>query len=351
MAKENLFVKGIHATICGMGRKGNFTAVIGKIQSIVILFSYFIAVHSVFLIGDEQTFAMALSTEDNIHLKLKAEEWEDVDRVNQDEFSIDHSYQTQEITPDSLSSQAVNFLMSPWQDFTVRMVPRDLDTDFFSKIAFGEKHEIEGTALPQFIVTVNSIADGLVGTTLILTIGIIFIDLKTFRITLKNCMRADKSISYKRTKNEAKRLLKHMIKIFILVIFFISIHLILIYPIDKYILPIDTAAKVISVFDIDPGTWKNNIKFIIYGSMNEDREAWHMARGYSHASEEFLQFIFWNFWYIAAALMLYLSLTFYFFVIKPSRRLHRNFKLRVHRRSIFYHKVDSVRRRKRYQRH
>ena len=253
---------------------------------------------------DMSTFALALTIEDNNYPIKETERWEDIITIDRYGSAIDNSYQTQATIFENVFFQFNNDLMlSKFVLLKSDAFPLLSNDDIFSNSVWGDLSQIEMLTilrdkygpeqiiLTPFIFRIKITIYGLIGVTLFSLIGIVVLDYRTFRIILRNCIRSDRSISFKRTRIELYRLFKYSFTILINVILYILVHGALLYPLDKFILPIHTIVKIFSVFDADPKVWEDNIKLGIYGDINTEHEIWLMKKGFSLAGAEFIQFI------------------------------------------------------------
>ena len=302
---------------------------------------------------DMGTFVYALSIEVKTDLIEEMEINENFTINDLFEKAANNFSQTQTATPTNK--------LSPFNNTSVSSISYSLNNRVFSDFSYHDylsikiwgdlsqvqflqlaedKYDPEQSLLQPFISKIKFTIYAFVGFMLSILLGIVFIDFKTFHTTLKNCIRSDRSISYKRTKYEATRLLKYLISIVMIVALFISIHAAILFPIDRYILPIPFVLKIFSVFDTDPQIWEANIKTGIYGDINTEHEYWLMERGYSLASAEFFQFLLWNLWYFIAALLIYFIISLYFIVIKIGVSFYNKYQIQVIRKSHLYGTVD-----------
>ena len=114
--------------------------------------------------------------------------------------------------------------------------------------------------------------------------GFVFLDKFTFQTVLHNCLRSDKSISWRRIKKEIGRFSQFVLTILIIIVFYIVF-----------------SATLLAL-----------------------------------CPQEFL----WNSQYRLIALLFYFGITFYFSIFKLSRVIFKGYKNRVIRRSDFYYFND-----------
>ena len=170
--------------------------------------------------------------------------------------------------------------------------------------------------------------------------GFVFLDKTTFHTVLKNCFRSDKSISWDRFKKEIGRFSQFVLKIFIIIVYYIVFNATLLTLCHEFIVPVPIVVKIFSAFNIDPAVWEENIEIGVFGDIGAEYEQWSKAKGFSPEIGRFWQEFLWDYWYILIALLLYFGFTFYFSVFKLSLGIFMRYKKRVIRRSIFYYSVD-----------
>ena len=173
--------------------------------------------------------------------------------------------------------------------------------------------------------------------------SLVFLDTYLFRTVLQNCFRADKNISWDRTKKEIGRFSKFVLKIFIIVVWYTAFNATFLLLCHEYIVPIPTVIKIFSVFDINPVVWEENMEIGTFGDIGEEYEQWSKGKGFSPETGRFWQEFLWNYWYVLIPCMLYFGFSFYFFVFKLSLVIFMPYKKSVSRRRIFYYSLDQHR--------
>ena len=180
----------------------------------------------------------------------------------------------------------------------------------------------------------------LIGIILLICVSVVFFDKYVFRTVLQNCLRSGKNISWYRTIKEIRRFSQLILKIFITIVFYISLNATLLFFCHEYIVPIPTVIKIFRVFDINPVVWEENMEIGTFGDIGEEYDEWSKGKGYSPETSRFWQEFLWNYWYILIPFMLYFGFSFYFFVFKLSLGIFMPYKKSVTRRRIFYYSVD-----------
>ena len=194
--------------------------------------------------------------------------------------------------------------------------------------------------IQKFTFWFGIVACILIGITLLICVTVFFSDKYVFRTVLQNCLRSGKNISWYRTIKEIRRFSQLILKIFITIVFYISLNATLLFFCHEYIVPIPTVIKIFSYFDIDRVIWEQNIEIGQFGDIGAEYEQWSNEEGFSPRTGRFWQEFLWNNWYILIPLILYFGFSFYVSVFKFSFGMLMHYKKRVSRRRIFYGSVD-----------
>jgi membrane-anchored glycerophosphoryl diester phosphodiesterase (GDPDase) len=164
-----------------------------------------------------------------------------------------------------------------------------------------------------------------------------------FGLALKNCVRLDGSISWKRTRKEIRHLARYILAILVLVYLLVSLVYLSVSVVHTYIIPLDIVEDVFGQFRVDAVDWEEGIKYGSMGNIDQQYEDWSVAQGYSLEVPETLADILFDNWQLLLFILAIILIMLYFFQVKVLVGLTKYYVKRTLRRRIAYHRRDRVR--------
>jgi len=164
-----------------------------------------------------------------------------------------------------------------------------------------------------------------------------------FGLALKNCVRLDGSISWKRTRKEIRHLARYFLANLVLVYLLVSLVYLSVSVVHTYIIPLDIVEDVFGQFRVDAVDWEEGIKYGSMGNIDQQYEDWSVAQGYSLEVPETLADILFDNWQLLLFILAIILIMLYFFQVKVLVGLTKYYVKRTLRRRIAYHRRDRVR--------